>query len=233
MSTYISVSKRLTTPSGSEADGTSILVATPATGAFAGQDEKIAFKRQGSWTFQTPLVNSRCNVSDETIEFIYSLGQAKWASNAPIHYARTTDVSLPSLTKIEWETETWDNNTIVTHSTSTDPEELTINFTGLYRINYSFEVEHGSGNAAAVEASFEVKPSGGSYAFPNDANAFGGMVDSASFRGQISHSFLFQLTNADTIRIRARVATGGSSAGEAKLKECHLFMELIGLFRNP
>lgn len=61
----------LTSPPGSPADGDRYIVASGATGAWAGKDLNIAFRQDGAWKFLTPREGWRSWVEDEGVELIY------------------------------------------------------------------------------------------------------------------------------------------------------------------
>lgn len=69
--------KDLAAPPGSPAAGDMYIIATGATGAWAGKDGQIAFYDGSSWVFQAPRIGWRAFVEDE--EKTYILKAAGWA----------------------------------------------------------------------------------------------------------------------------------------------------------
>ena len=77
----LSVSDRdLTAPPGSPAEGDTYLVAAPATGAWAGQEGKVAAYQAGAWVFHPPRSGWRAWVADEAL-WIFHDGTA-WSATA-------------------------------------------------------------------------------------------------------------------------------------------------------
>jgi hypothetical protein len=61
----------LTAPPASPADGVRYIVATGATGAWAGQAGKIAARQDGAWTFIAPRAGHLAYVADETVLVVF------------------------------------------------------------------------------------------------------------------------------------------------------------------
>jgi hypothetical protein len=72
----------LSTPPGSPSDGDTYLVKATGTGAWAGQDGKIAFSVDGAWRFYAPFNGLAAYVSDESVLLVYN-GSA-WVDYASI-----------------------------------------------------------------------------------------------------------------------------------------------------
>ena len=70
--------RNLTTPPASPTDGDRYIVAPAATGAWVGQDNKVAAWQDNAWAFHTPQEGWRCWVEDETALLIYQAGA--WAT---------------------------------------------------------------------------------------------------------------------------------------------------------
>lgn len=71
--------KDLATPPGSPAEGDRYIVATGGTGAWAGQDGKIAYYFTAAWVFDTPTEGFRLWIEDEN-KFYHHDGTAWVAS---------------------------------------------------------------------------------------------------------------------------------------------------------
>lgn len=67
-------SRALATPPGSPANGERWIVPSGATGAWAGQNDKIAFWREGAWAFFAPAVGWRVHVEDERLTVVWTDG---------------------------------------------------------------------------------------------------------------------------------------------------------------
>ncbi len=66
----------LTAPPGSPSDGDRYLVAASATGAWSGQDGKIAAYQDGAWAFYSAKTGWLCYVADEAVLIVY--GGSSW-----------------------------------------------------------------------------------------------------------------------------------------------------------
>lgn len=64
--------KDLTAPPGSPATGDRYIVAATATGAWAGQEEKIAEWDGATWVFTTPNEGFATTVEDENVQYVYT-----------------------------------------------------------------------------------------------------------------------------------------------------------------
>src|ERR1700761_4296774 len=62
----------LTAPPGSPNDGDTYLVHTAATGAWLGQDNKIAYCAGGAWRFYAPFAGLVAFVADESKLLVYT-----------------------------------------------------------------------------------------------------------------------------------------------------------------
>lgn len=96
----------LTAPPGSPADGDTYLVKATATGAWTGQDGKIAYSADGAWRFYAPFGGLVAYVMDESKLVVYT-GSAwvDYASlialqNVPLLGVNTT-ASAPNLLSVE------------------------------------------------------------------------------------------------------------------------------------
>lgn len=67
-------SRALATPPGSPANGERWIVPSGATGAWAGQTDKIALWREGAWAFFAPGVGWRVHVEDERLTVVWTDG---------------------------------------------------------------------------------------------------------------------------------------------------------------
>lgn len=78
-------SRALTEPPATPADGARFIVASGATGDWAGQDHAVALNAGGGWLFLTPNVGWRAWVEDEGTEVIWQAGswQAQAAGGVP------------------------------------------------------------------------------------------------------------------------------------------------------
>ncbi len=71
----LSVSSRSTvTPPASPAEGDRWIVPAGATGAWAGDEQRIAVWMNGGWDYVDPLIGWRCWVEDEGIEALFDSG---------------------------------------------------------------------------------------------------------------------------------------------------------------
>jgi hypothetical protein len=68
----------LSAPPASPADGDAYLVKATATGAWAGQDGRIAYCADGAWRFYTPFAGLVAYVSDEAASIVYD--GAAWSA---------------------------------------------------------------------------------------------------------------------------------------------------------
>ncbi len=78
---YIVADKDLTSPPGSPAVGDCYIVASGATGAWAGHDEDLAFYLSTSWNFIQPATGTLAYLQDEDEEYRYdgSSSPGSWA----------------------------------------------------------------------------------------------------------------------------------------------------------
>lgn len=67
-------SRALATPPGSPSNGDRWIVPSGATGVWAGQNDKIAFWREGAWAFFAPAVGWRVHVEDERLTVVWTDG---------------------------------------------------------------------------------------------------------------------------------------------------------------
>jgi hypothetical protein len=67
-------SRSLAAPPGSPADGERWIVAASATGAWAGQSNKIAAWQDGTWSFFAPAIGWRAQVEDERLAVVWQDG---------------------------------------------------------------------------------------------------------------------------------------------------------------
>ncbi len=67
-------SRGLTEPPASPADGARYIVASGATGAWAGQEDAIALNASGGWLFLPPNVGWQAWVADEAVEVVWQGG---------------------------------------------------------------------------------------------------------------------------------------------------------------
>jgi hypothetical protein len=67
-------SRALATPPASPGNGERWIVPAGATGAWAGQADRIAFWREGAWAFFTPVAGWRVQVEDERLAVVWSDG---------------------------------------------------------------------------------------------------------------------------------------------------------------
>lgn len=77
----------LTSPPGSPADGDRYIVATSATGAWAGHDNEIAVwdDDESEWVFYAPSYGWRAVVLDESVVTTYMAGSPDaWTSGQPV-----------------------------------------------------------------------------------------------------------------------------------------------------
>lgn len=70
----------LTAPPASPVEGDTYLVATPATGAWAGQEGKIAAYQAGAWIFHTPSAGWRAWIADEALPIFHD--GTTWSATA-------------------------------------------------------------------------------------------------------------------------------------------------------
>lgn len=64
--------KDLATPPGSPADGDRYIVGGSATGAWSGQDGRVATYQDGAWTFSIPRAGWLAWVNDETLLYVHT-----------------------------------------------------------------------------------------------------------------------------------------------------------------
>lgn len=67
-------SRALATPPASPANGERWIVPSGATGAWAGHTDKIAFWREGTWGYLSPVVGWRVHVEDERLTIVWTDG---------------------------------------------------------------------------------------------------------------------------------------------------------------
>lgn len=68
----IVLDKDLTSSPGSPADGDTYIVASGASGSWAGQDKKIAYYNTNTWVFYTPIAGWLVYITDEAIFYKYN-----------------------------------------------------------------------------------------------------------------------------------------------------------------
>ncbi|CAH1656813.1 conserved hypothetical protein [Hyphomicrobiales bacterium] len=64
--------RHLASPPPSPADGAAWIVASPATGAWAGHAQEVAARQDGSWTFLTPRVGWQAYLRDEDLRVTWT-----------------------------------------------------------------------------------------------------------------------------------------------------------------
>lgn len=69
---FIVKDKDLTSPPGSPVDGDAYIVATGATGAWAGKDGKIAFRMSAGWLYVTPIEGMLAYAQDENLRYVFN-----------------------------------------------------------------------------------------------------------------------------------------------------------------
>jgi hypothetical protein len=72
------LSRVITTPPVSPADGAAYVVPVAATGAWAGFYNKIAYAYAGAWYFMSPLEGWYADVADEKALYRYSASAGNW-----------------------------------------------------------------------------------------------------------------------------------------------------------
>ena len=78
------IDRDLTAPPGSPSVGDCYIVASVATGAWAGQEDNIAIRRTGSvWEFYTPEMGWLCFIEDESVLSVFKTGTA-WSAGVAI-----------------------------------------------------------------------------------------------------------------------------------------------------
>lgn len=100
------ISRATAAPPGSPALGNLYIVPSGATGAWAGQTDKVAFYNGATWEFYTPAEGWRTWVSDENLMVVYTgaawddtiLGGGSIAPSAPTEKTASYDVADGDLT---------------------------------------------------------------------------------------------------------------------------------------
>ncbi|RME32246.1 hypothetical protein D6789_00170, partial [Candidatus Woesearchaeota archaeon] len=115
-------------------------------------------------------------------------------------------------------------------NTSTALGEVTVNRSGLYRVDYGVGVNHNSNNRAAASAHLQVKPSGGSFAdTPYGWSHRNQRGSNLAREAALSASTILNLTKGDTVRLRverASVADPGTLSIVGN--RIHFDMEYLG-----
>jgi len=71
----------LSTPPGSPSDGDAYIVKATGTGAWSGEDGKIAYCVDGAWRFYAPFTGLSAFIADESVMLVYAGGSwVDWAS---------------------------------------------------------------------------------------------------------------------------------------------------------
>lgn len=72
------IDRNLSTPPGSPADGDTYIVGGSATGAWAGQEERLAVAFLGSWIFYIPNIGWKAYIIDESLDAFWN--GSSWAA---------------------------------------------------------------------------------------------------------------------------------------------------------
>lgn len=83
------ISRVLTSPPGSPGNGDRYVVATGATGAWAGQVANIAIWTDSSWNFVTPLSGWMAHVLDEDQNVVFDSTSGNWLDSSAFPFAAT------------------------------------------------------------------------------------------------------------------------------------------------
>src|ERR1700710_1689280 len=91
------LSRSLSAPPGSPAQGDSYLVKATGTGAWAGKDGQIAQWQASAWTFFAPYTGRPAYVADESLQIVYD--GSSWATDAVTDSQYGVTISSPSDTQ--------------------------------------------------------------------------------------------------------------------------------------
>jgi len=146
-----------------------------ATGAWTGKENKLAYWTGTGWKFRTPQTGWRCWCVAEKVMLTWTgskwhsgLGDAVFAAMMTSPTANLGNVGVRK--NVTWDTELTDNSNSATftHSTSTNPEQITIQEAGLFDVSsdLTFDVTAGAvGNrldAFLLKGGSDVTPCGSS-----------------------------------------------------------------------
>lgn len=87
------IDKDLTAPPGSPSDGDTYIVAATATGAWAGQEDTIAYYESSAWSFHTPSEGWRVWVQDENEPYVFVSTSVGWGKETETLAADFADLN--------------------------------------------------------------------------------------------------------------------------------------------
>lgn len=200
----------LTAPPGSPSSGDRYIPKATATGLWVGKEGKIAYWYVNQWRFFTPKVGWSAWVEDEKV--LVRWDGTSWKTLlSPAMFGAKRITSVQALTGtfagVNWNSQDRYDNGVYTHSTSTNPDQITLKEAGDYVVGAEVSIDGTSGTShCEVRLSINGTSVAGTVSYGSVVSA--GTPDKIT----VATSRIVSVSPNDILRVEAKIASGGGAA---------------------